>query len=92
MLGYRCSSLCRNIAALLLHLTAEQSARLERVQKRILKIVSKRAEMLYEELLTKFKVQTLEERREKLCKDFGRKYLIHPIHNKTTPAQVYRVC
>ena len=36
-------------------LTAEQSARLERVQKRDLMIVSKPAEMLYEELLTKLK-------------------------------------
>ena len=41
-------------------LTAEQSARLKRVQKRALMIVSKQADMLYEELLTKFKIQTLE--------------------------------
>ena len=65
-------------------LTAEQSARLERVQKRALMRVSKQAEMSYEELLTKFKMQTLEKRREKLCMDFTRKSLIHPIH-KTLP-------
>jgi len=51
-------------------LMAEQSSRVERVQKRALMIVSKQAEMLYEELLTKFKIQTLEKRREKLCMDF----------------------
>ena len=68
-------------------LTAEQSVRLERVQKRALMIVSKQAEMLYEELLTKFKIQTLEKRREKLCMDFGRKSLIHPIHKTLFPPQ-----
>ena len=40
-------------------------------------IVLKQAEMSYEELLTKFKIQTLEKRRKKLCMDFGRKSLIH---------------
>ena len=66
-------------------LTADQSARLERVQKRALMIVSKQAEMLYEELLTKFKIQTREKRREKLCMDFGRKSLIRPIHKPPPP-------
>ena len=41
-----------------------------------LMIVSKQAEMSYEELLTKFKMQTLEKRREKLYMDFGRTSLI----------------
>ena len=59
-------------------LTAEQSARLERVQKRGIMIVLKLAKMLYEELLTKFKMQTLEKRREKLCMDFGRKIFDPP--------------
>ena len=66
-------------------LTNEQSARLERIQERALMMVSKQAEMWYKELLTKFKMQALEKRREKLCMDFGQKSLIHPIHKTLFP-------
>ena len=51
-------------------LTAEQSVRLERVKKRALMIVSKQAEMSYEELLTKFKMQTLEKKKRETLYGF----------------------
>jgi len=38
-----------------------------------------------EELLSKFKIETLEKRREKLCMDFGRKSLIHSFHKIRSP-------
>jgi hypothetical protein len=36
---------------------------------------------------TKFKMRTLKKRREKLCMDFGKKPLIHPIHKTLFPPQ-----
>jgi hypothetical protein len=74
----------------------EQSARI----KIALMIVSKQAEMLYEELLKKFKMQILKKRREtvheiwKKISDPPNPQTPFPpsIHNKTTPAQGCSAC
>ena len=77
-------------------LMTEQSARI----KIALMIVSKQAEMLYEELLKKFKMQILKKRREtvheiwKKISDPPNPQTPFPpsIHNKTTPAQGCSAC
>ena len=51
-------------------LTKSQSERLERVQKRALRIIYASAYTHYEDILETCELTTLEERREKLCLDF----------------------
>ena len=70
-------------------LTEEQSTNIERIQRRGIKIIKKRLEKTYEQALIECGMETLENRREKMCIKLinDMKGLIHKL-NKLLPPTV----
>ena len=66
-------------------LTAAQSVRLERVQRRCMRIIFGRAYPGYEEALAILKTTTLEKRRIRLCHRFAKGLLKSPRHRSLLP-------
>ena len=66
-------------------LTAEQSTRIENVQKLCMKIILGSEYNGYEDSLEECGLQTLKSRREAKCLKFGLKSLLHPTHSKLFP-------
>ena len=65
-------------------LTASQAQQIERVQKRALKIIAG-YDHTYQELLQKFEIESLTDRREKMALRLGKQMLKNPNHRKMFP-------
>ena len=65
-------------------LTANQAQQLERCQKRALKIIAG-YDYTYRELLDKFDLENLADRREKMCLRLGKQMLKNPTHREMFP-------
>ena len=65
-------------------LTASQAKQIERVQKRALKIIAGYA-YTYQDLLRKFGIQSLADRREDMCLRLGKQMIKHPTHREMLP-------
>ena len=66
-------------------LTLDQRNRIENVQKLCLKVILGSEYFSYEAALELCNLETLSERREKRCLNFGLKSLLHPRHAKMFP-------
>ena len=65
-------------------LTANQAQQIERVQQRALKIIAG-YEYSYQDLLHKFEMKSLADRRENMCLRLGKQMLKHQTHRKILP-------
>ena len=66
-------------------LTAEQSQKLESVQKVCLKVILGETYSGYKDALEYCGLDSLSDRREEKCLNFGLKSLLHPIHSEMFP-------
>ena len=65
-------------------LTASQAQQIERVQKRALKIIAGYA-YTYQDLMQKFGIESLADRRENMCLRLGKQMIKHPTHREILP-------
>ena len=66
-------------------LTVDQSHRIEKVQKTCLKIILGAQYESYKQALEHCGLQSVSERRENKCLQFGLKCLVHPVHKRMFP-------
>ena len=66
-------------------ITGEQTQDIERVQKTCLKIILGENYISYTNALEKCGLQSLSDRREARCLQFGLKCLVHPVHKRMFP-------